>query len=250
MRRTVDDLRGFYASPLGAVVRDAVGRRLQAAWGEAAGMDVLLWGYGTPFAAGFTAARRVVAVMPELQGAEPWPAAGRNRAALAPEDVLPLPNALFDRVLIAHLLEESDAPAAALAQAARVVTAAGRVVLVVAARDGLWSRAESTPFGHGRPYSRRQLERAVRAAGLEPVAWARALHTPPHALFTGASDLLEVAGSRLLPALSGLLMLEAAKRTFAPVADRATAPVRRRARPALVAEPARRIPWRGGGSAS
>lgn len=241
MRRDVEELRAFYASPLGRAVREAVGRRLAGTWGDAQGQDVLLWGYGTPFAEGLTRARRVVAAMPARQGVEPWPAAGRNRACLAPETVAPFPNALFDRVLLAHLLEEAEDPAAVLAEAARVLSASGRLVVVAAARSGVWSHVESTPLGHGRPYSLGQLERAVRAAGLEPVAWSRALYVPPWTPLAGAAELWEAAGARLWPGLGGLLMLEAAKRTFAAARVQAE-PARRptRLRPALAPAPATR----------
>lgn len=240
MRRDVEELRAFYASPLGRAVREAVGRRLAGAWGEAANQDVLLWGYATPFADTFTRARRLVAAMPARQGVEPWPAAGRNRACLAPEDAAPFPAALFDRVLVAHLLEESDDPAAVLAEAARVLSASGRIVVVAAARSGAWSHVESTPFGHGRPYSRGQLERAVRAAGLEPSAWSRALYVPPWTPLAGAAELWEAAGARLWPGLGGLVMLEAVKRTFAVRVTPAPARVRARPRPALAPAPATR----------
>ena len=240
MRRDVEELRAFYASPLGRAVREAVGRRLAGAWGDAAGQDVLLWGYATPFADALTQARRLVAAMPAQQGVEVWPAAGRNRACLSPEDEAPFPDALFDRVLVAHLLEESDDPAALMAEAARVLSATGRLVVVAAARSGVWSHVESTPFGHGRPYSRGQLERAVCAAGLEPTAWSRALYVPPWTPLAGAAELWEAAGSRLWPTLGGLLMLEAGKRVFAVQPPHA-APARvRRVRPALAPAPATR----------
>ena len=238
MRRDVLDLRGFYASPLGAVVREAVGRHLLGAWAGAAGLDVLLWGYATPFADALGEARRTVAAMPAQQGVEAWPAGGRNLACLAPEDALPFPAALFDRVLLAHLLEESDAPGAALAEAARVLRSSGRLVVVAAARTGVWSRAESTPFGHGRPYSRVQLERELRAAGLEPVAWSRTLYTPPLGLLTPAAGVWEEVGRRLWPALGGLVLLEAVKRTPATSAPPALAHARVRARPVLAPAPA------------
>lgn len=234
MRRDVLELREFYAAPLGRVVREAVGRHLAQAWGDAAGLDVLLWGYATPFAAPLSAARRTVAAMPAAQGVEAWPASARNCACLAPEGALPFPAALFDRVLLAHLLEESEAPSEVLAEAARVLRPSGRVVVVAAARSGVWSRAEATPFGHGRPYSRAQLERQVRDAGLEPVAWSRTLYAPPHRLFSGAAEAWEEVGRRLWPALGGLVLLEAVKRSFAVRAPPAPARVRARVRPVLV----------------
>ena len=52
----------------------------------------------------------------------------------------------------------------------------GRVIIVAAARMGLWADAEKTPFGHGRPFTRGQLESLVREAELEPLGLvARAL---------------------------------------------------------------------------
>ena len=54
-----------------------------------------------------------------------------------------------------------------------------KLFVAVAARNGLWSNAEETPFGHGRPWSRSQLEAVLRAADLEPSGWTRALYAPP-----------------------------------------------------------------------
>ena len=90
----------------------------------------------------------------------------------------------------------------------------GRVIVVAAARRGLWSNAERTPFGHGRPFTRRQLEELVREAELEPVAWSRALYAPPWRT-AGWAEGFEQAGARLWPALAGLILLEAVKQTFA-----------------------------------
>ena len=100
------------------------------------------------------------------------------------------------------------------------------VIIVAAARRGVWSRAEGTPFGHGRPYTRRQLEALVREAELEPTAWSRALYLPPAQLFTPWADAWEQAGSRLWPPFSGLILMEAVKQTFAVKAR----PVRAKAR--------------------
>ena len=49
MRRDVLDLRAFYASPLGRAAREILGRKVEEAWGDARGLDVLGLGYATPF---------------------------------------------------------------------------------------------------------------------------------------------------------------------------------------------------------
>lgn len=215
MRRDVLELREFYGLPLGRAVREALSRKTAEAWGDAAGLDVLGLGYATPFLERFTAARRVVVAMPAQQGVEAWPADGRNRACLVDETALPFPNALFDRVLVVHGLEEAEDAGAVLREVGRVLAPSGRLIVAAAARSGLWSHAERTPFGHGRPFTRGQLEALVREAELEPVAWSQALYVPPWRPLVGWAEQFEQAGSRLWPAAAGLILLEAVKRTFA-----------------------------------
>ena len=216
MRRDIRELRSFYATPLGRAVRATVMRQLELAWGDAHGLDVLGIGYATPFLDPFrSTARRVVASMPAVQGVETWPATAPNLACLTDETALPFQGAMFDRVLIVHGLEESLHPAFLLAEAHRVLAPSGRVILATVNRGSLWAGAEHTPFGHGRPFTRRQLEAAVREAELEPSAWSRTLYTPPWPMLAPWSELIEQTLGRVAPPLSGLILVEAIKRTFA-----------------------------------
>src|SRR6202000_291045 len=113
MRRDVLDLRQFYASDLGRAARAMVGRKVIEAWGDARGLDVLALGYATPFVAtARPAARRGVGALPAQRGVELWRAGDPNLTTLGGEDSLPFPNALFDRILMAHGLEESPDPLA------------------------------------------------------------------------------------------------------------------------------------------
>ena len=215
MRRDVRDLREFYAQPLGVAVRETLTRKVLETWGDAPGVDMLGLGYATPFLEHFRGARRIVAAMPAQQGVETWPARGRNRSSLVNETALPFPTAMFDRILVVHGLEEADNPAAMMTEIGRVLSASGRVILVAAARAGLWSNAEKTPFGHGRPFTRSQLERLVRDAELEPTAWSKALYVPPWNPLSDWAETFEQVGSRIWPGAAGLILLEACKRTFA-----------------------------------
>ncbi len=215
MRRDVLELRRFYATPLGRAAREMVVRKVAEGWGAVSGLDVLGLGYATPFLDGVSGARRVVAAMPAAQGVEAWPHGAANLACLCDEASLAFPNALFDRILVVHGLEESDDPLAQLREVWRVLAPSGRVIIVAASRLGLWSDAEQTPFGHGRPFTRRQLEALVREAELEPLAWSRALYAPPLAWTAGWAEGFEQIGSRLWPQFSGLILLEAVKQTFA-----------------------------------
>lgn len=225
MRRDVLDLRAFYATPLGAAVRDQVSRKLVEAWGDAHGLDVLGLGYATPFLEPFTLrARRTVAAMPGQQGVERWPAGEANLACLAVENALPFTNALFDRILMIHGLEEAADADAMLEEVKRVLGPSGRLIVAVASRRGLWAGSERTPFGYGRPYTRGQLEDVVRRAGLEPTAWSRCLYLPPLPVLAPYAEAFEQVGSRVAPPISGLILLEAVKQTFAVKAKGARAP--------------------------
>jgi len=238
MRRDVLELRQFYASDLGRAARAMVERKLREAWGDTHGLDVLALGYATPFITPFRArSRRVVAAMPAQQGVEVWPADGPILSTLTPEDVLPFTNALFDRILVVHGLEESADPVGYLREVWRVLAPSGRAIITVASRTGLWANTERTPFGHGRPYTRGQLADLMREADLEPSGWTRALYVPPVGWMARWADGFEQAGSRLWPGFAGLLLMECTKQTFA-VKPKGSRSVVRTVRPVLAPSPA------------
>jgi len=240
MRRSIDDLRIFYGEPAGVTVRRMLARRLEDAWGEAPNCDVLGIGYATPWLDAFVGARRLVAAMPGGQGVELWPSVGRNRTALVEDRRLPFAAGAFDRILIVHALEEADDAQALMQEAVRALAPAGRIILIAAARGGLWARAEATPFGHGRPFTRRQLERLVRETGLEPTAWSQTLYVPPWGPLLPLADGFEQVGKRVIPGAAGVILLEATRQAYArvrPGGAVATAPVMT---PTLQPQPASR----------
>jgi SAM-dependent methyltransferase len=221
MRVDVLALQRFYASPLGQIAQRMIAARLRALWPSAQGLDFLGLGYPTPYLDLWRAdARRAVALMPAAQGAEHWPPAGPGLTALADETRLPFPDAVFDRVLVVHALEEAEAVRPMLREVWRVMAPEGRLVVVAANRLGLWARTDATPFGHGRPYSRGQLGELLRGAMFEPTASARALHAPPLAWpFVGAlADGVERIGDLIGSPFAGLVMTEAVKRLHASTA--------------------------------
>ena len=221
MRRSIEELRTFYGEPAGALVRRLLARRLDDAWGEAVGADVLGLGYATPWLDAFVGARRVVAAMPGGQGVELWPAAGHNRTLLVDDRRLPFAAGAFDRILLVHALEEADDVRALMAEAVRALAPAGRIILVAAARGGFWSRVESTPLGHGRPFTRGQMERLVREVGLEPTAWSQTLYAPPWPPLLGMADIFEQVGSRIAPGAAGMILMEATRQAYARIRPQA-----------------------------
>ncbi|GGE46369.1 methyltransferase [Marinicauda pacifica] len=206
----------FYRTKRGQAARAMVRRRLGALWPDLTGLDVGGYGYPLPFMDAWREqARRTVVHMPEAQGAVRWPERpdGPSLTVLGGEARLPFAEAVFDRMLLAHALEESADPRKLLRELWRVMAPEGRMVIVCAHRAGIWSRADSTPFGHGRPFSRSQLSELLTGALFEPVAWANALYTPPWGWTCGPrlSESLEAIGEKIFPAFGGLILVEAVK---------------------------------------
>jgi SAM-dependent methyltransferase len=219
MRVDVLALQSFYAGPLGQAAVATVGRRMVDAWGNCQGRDVLGLGYATPYLEPWHEnARRTIAFMPATQGVERWPSRSPNAALIGDEERLPFPEAMFDRIVCVHALEEAEAPHALMRELWRVLAPEGRLMIAVSSRSGMWSLADYTPFGQGRPYSRNQLSRLLLDAMFQPVAWSRALYAPPlpWKIATGqATEMWENVGERAWPALGGVLMVEAVKRLYA-----------------------------------
>ena len=231
MRIDIGRLQSFYASPLGEAASRMIERRVQAIWPHADGLDLLGLGCATAYVQRYKdGARRVVSAAPAAQGVAPWPVRGRNAAALVDEERLPFSDAMFDRTLVVHALEEADSPSRMLRELWRVTAPEGRILVVVANRSGLWARAESTPFGYGRPYSRAQLNALLKDSMFQPSAWARALYAPPAnwSFITHAAETWEKTGEIGWSGFGGVLMVEAVKRLYIdPKAEPARAdPVR------------------------
>src|ERR1700710_2319583 len=172
----VVDLRDFYGQRLATVGRHFVGRGIRRRWSDARGQRVLGIGYATPYLGLFREeAERCLAFMPAAQGVVKWPTARPTLASLVDEYALPLPDSAMDRVLLVHALEMTDDAGALLREVWRVLNAGGKLLAVVPNRRGLWARMDTTPFGHGRPYSRPQIIQLLRDAWFTPVSWGDAL---------------------------------------------------------------------------
>lgn len=223
------DLRDFYASSLGQVARRMVRRKLRTLWPDIRGQSLLAIGYTTPYLRPFKEeAARIVALMPSGQGVMHWPREGPNVTLLGDEADIPLPDASMDRVLLVHALEGTEQLRPMLAEIWRVMAGNGRLLVVVPHRRSLWTLRDSTPFGHGQPYSGTQLSRLLRDAQFTPVERAGALYAPPlrSRLLLRSSMTLEKLGERWFPQMSGAVMIEATKQVYAMTGRRE--PKRRR----------------------
>lgn len=222
MRPDVTELRAFYASPLGRMALRFVGRNIRTLWPDVRGCAVVGLGFATPFLNMFQdEARLLTALMPEGQGAIRWPADGPVHTALVTETQLPLPDLSVERMLLVHCLEMRDPAETLLREVWRVLAPQGRLIVVMPNRRGLWARTDSTPFGHGRPYSRRQIEKLLSGAMFTPTACATGLFAPPlrWRWSRGSAPLWEQVGGVLWPAFSGVLVVEAAKEIYGLSSD-------------------------------
>ncbi len=218
MRQSVQKLEQFYTSRLGVAAQAMVSRRLGALWPELNDMDVLGYGYGIPYLHNYQdGARSVIYAMPSEQGAARQMSVRGNISALTMDHELPFEPSVFDRVLVAHGLEEAPHMPALLDELWRVMKPEGRIVIVAANRAGLWARSDKTPFGAGRPFSRSQLSDALKTSGFVPLVRSGALYCPPMNKMCGKSMAggFEKFGETVWPGLSGLVLVEAVKRLYA-----------------------------------
>src|SRR5215813_13861245 len=223
MSYDVVDLRDFYAQRLGTVARRFVGRGIRARWADTRGLRVLGVGYATPYLGLFREeAERCLAFMPAVQGVVKWPSAKPTLTALVDEYALPLADSSVDRVLLVHALEMSHDVTGLLREVWRVLSGGGRLMAVVPNRRGLWARIDTTPFGHGRPYSRSQITQLLRDTWFTPVGFSEALYMPPVARgwFIRSAVAWERAGATISAPFAGVHIVEATKQVYRAIPSR------------------------------
>jgi SAM-dependent methyltransferase len=168
-----------------------------------------------------------------------WPRKGDKLTVLADEDHLPLADNTVDKLLVVHCLEGTERVNRLLREIWRVLAPQGRVMLIVPNRRSVWARSDSTPFGHGRPFSRQQLHKLLNDAMFSTTGWQYALHAPPisHKLVLRSITGLERVGASLWPGIGGVIMVEGRKELMAPTGRVKAAPALGR----LVTVPSPRI---------
>ncbi len=156
MQPGLKDPQSFYEEPIGQVARRTIFRRVRLAWPVVRGERLLGYGYALPYLRPFVGeAERVAALVPAHQelGAVDLPFVAQGE-----EDAWPFIDSLFDRILVVHGLECADSTRALLRQIWRVLAPEGKLICVVPNRASLWSQIERSPFAHGRPFSKGQIE--------------------------------------------------------------------------------------------
>ena len=220
MRQNVIHIERFYASPMGRTARAMVTRRLDALWpqegGDMDGLDVLGFGYCAPYLMPYREqVHSMILAMPEDLGAMVSRSRRGNMTCLVADNMLPFPSASFDRVFVAHALEDTRHLPQLMSELWRVLRPEGQIVIVAPNRAGLWSRSDASPFGAGRPFTRGQLTGVLQAEQFVPTAWAGALYVPPSRRLMGMAGGFERFGETVWPRFSGLILVRAIKRLYA-----------------------------------
>ena len=86
----------------------------------------------------------------------------------------------------------------------------------------MWARIDSTPFGHGRPYSRAQITKILRETLFTPNGWGEALYVPPipRGWFLRTAVAWERAGATISAPFAGVHIVEATKQVYRAIPAR------------------------------
>lgn len=222
IRPDVMQLRQFYASPLGRVVRGALSDAVRSHWPQLGGDVTLGLGYANPMMRPYLREEQageclLIPLMPAAQGAVFWPSYRENRTLLVDEEQLPVRDHLANRVLLVHALEHAESQARLLHEMWRVLTPGGRMLVVVPNRRSIWTSFANTPFSYGKPYSVSQLRDALCAAQFTIIDSHTALYVWPtqRRSLQRISSVVLKAARFIFPMLGGVIVMEVEKQIYA-----------------------------------
>lgn len=244
MYRSVNDLKNFYNSDPGQIVRRILSRHIRSWWNDCSRDRILGVGYTQPYMEDFLgSAERCFAVSPAGRGAYSWPDQKKNLCVLAEEAELPFETNSIDKVMLIHSLENAELPYSNLQEIWRVLKSNGRLLILIPNRAAFWARSDWSPFGQGTPYSLNQLRWLLRDHLYTYERSRPVLFMPPLRMrgVLRAADQFEAVMPYILPALGGLHMVEASKQLYAGLDIPISAHVHVRGRGHLTAYPARPI---------
>ena len=223
MTSDVARLIEYYKSPLGRISRALVREQVIGLAGDVRGKRLLGLGFATPYMRfALEAAERVLAFMPNRQGASAWPREGPSHTGLCDPLEMPLTDAAIDLTIAVHALEHIADAEELMRELWRITAPNGQLLIVVPRRRGIWAQRDTTPFGTGNPYSAGQLEQLLRDHSFVPEAWRDGLFLPPFqsSLVLKSTRFFEGAGRLFGPAMSGVICVRARKKAFPAVPRR------------------------------
>lgn len=210
----------FYGSACGSLACRLLREQLLEIWPDLSRQSILGLGFAAPYLRAWRGqAQRCIAAVPAQVGMARWPLVSANLACTVEEAALPFPDLCFDRILLVHGLEAAENARGLLREVWRVLKDDGRLLVVAPNRVGLWAHVESTPFGHGQPYSPGQIGRLLAANLFRVERREFALYVPPTRLrlLLRTARLWERSGRRYAQHLGGVTVTEAVKDAYAAV---------------------------------
>ncbi len=234
----VVDFRDFYATQTGRTAARMLKRQLDTLATANSGQTVMGLGYTLPYLPQLDDVLSL-SFMLARQGVIHWPPGEKNRSALVDELDLPLLESTVDLALVVHGLEHAETPLETLQEIWRVMAPQGRLILVVPNRRGLWAASESTPFGHGQPFSSGQIAGLLKDSKYTIIQWRSALYLPPfrNETLLDAALGFDIMGERLLQRFAGVTIVEAMKQVYAFSSGKRARRLVPRFRPVLLPSP-------------
>lgn len=209
----IAQLDHFYNSAVGRKVTYFLRQQIQPQLRLDSAIDRL--GFGYPF----MCLPQIIppVLIPSEMGALAYGASHDVMTASVSSDAWPIASEAMSQIIIAHGLEYCFDGEGCLSEANRVLASAGEIIVMVPNRRSLWVRDDSTPLGHGRPFSKSQITKLLIKTGFEIQDVRRALFLPPSFVnlpfrLAQASDKLGQYGWALF---GGMIVVRATKLRYA-----------------------------------
>lgn len=226
-RPDVVQLRQFYSSALGRIVRHYLAKAVQAHWSGLQGDLVLGLGYATPVLRPYyelqaKGSLSVLAAMPADQGGVYWPSHQENRTILTDDYRLPFADNVMNRMILLHELEHVEQEQGLLQELWRVLTPGGRMLVLVPNRRRIWSGSPLSPFSYGKPYSIHQLREALCEGLFTHVHTSSTLFFRPTNVrwLQKTARFFHLIGKLFCPMMGGVIIMEVEKQIYASVREK------------------------------
>ncbi|GBR31215.1 class I SAM-dependent methyltransferase [Gluconobacter kondonii] len=209
-----DDAATFYESRQGQRTALLLNERLRRIMPPMRGRRILGIGYTAPYlpeSAEFAVSARLLHAQTQ-KTLHP-----SSKDCIVDSARLPFDDLSMDAVLVVHGLEFTRVAPDFLRAIWRTLTDDGVLILIVPNRSGYWAHTDATPFGHGSPYSSRQLTRLLDQTLFRIDHHSGALMAPPAALSATQGRLMEQIGHRLRLPCGGVHLVTARKNAYAGI---------------------------------
>jgi len=189
-------------------------------WPDCRKQTLLALGYALPYIKAYKqGAKATIPLMSPQCGVHHWPQDknAHNMVGLCERIALPIETSSIDRALLVHDLEYCEDLNAAMDELWRVLKSSGRAIIIVPGRGGFWSGNDTTPFGHGRPFSYGQIQKLLHDHDFIHEQTREALFLPPafYPAMLKAAPFIETAAEKCLPFMAGIHIIEVSKQLYA-----------------------------------